>query len=418
MKYKAHFLILLFIAGFWTELAAYPVDGYLLTGISRLARLQLVLSGEIQDKPLPKGAQKSIDDIELHLLGPRGDSLRELPTPDPELQKKLNALFPNLSESYSITLLDISPNKPVRYAARKETRGFQPGSVGKLTIVAGLFCELENLYPDSFELRRDLLKKKFVKAGPWCITNEHTVPFYDPETKKFFKRVVQPQDVFSLYEWVDHMLSVSSNAAASIVWREVMLMRYYGEEYPELTEEEAVAFFKNTPKPQLTEIAMSVVNDPLRELGITEEEWKLGSLFTSEGKKMVPGTGGSSASPAGLMKYLIAMERGQIVDPASSLEIKRLMYMTATRIRYAASPALAEAAVYFKSGSLYKCRPEEGYTCKKYAGNVENYMNSVAIVEQPDSTVYMVALMSNVLRKNSNIDHNGLASQIDRLVRK
>lgn len=87
MKYKAHFLILLFIAGFWTELAAYPVDGYLLTGIRRLARLQLVLSGEIQDKPLPKGAQKSIDDIELHLLGPRGDSLRELPTPIPNCRR-------------------------------------------------------------------------------------------------------------------------------------------------------------------------------------------------------------------------------------------------------------------------------------------------------------------------------------------
>ncbi|MCB0613816.1 MAG: hypothetical protein KDC75_10925, partial [Phaeodactylibacter sp.] len=79
--------------------------------------------------------------------------------------------------------------------------------------------------------------------------------------------------------------------------------------------------------------------------------------------------------------------------------------------------ALTDAAVYFKSGSLYKCRPEEGYECGKYKGNVENYMNSVAIIEHPDGPTYLVALMSNVLKKNSNIDHNALASRIDKIIR-
>ncbi len=46
-------------------------------------------------------------------------------------------------------------------------------------------------------------------------------------------------------------------------------------------------------------------------------------------------------------------------------------------------------------------------------GNVQNFMNSVAIVEQPDGTIYLVALMSNVLRKNSNIDHLEIATRID-----
>ena len=112
------------------------------------------------------------------------------------------------------------------------------------------------------------------------------------------------------------------------------------------------------------------------------------------------------------------MERGKIVDEKSSLEIKRLLYTTDRRIRYASSSALTDAAVYFKSGSLYKCKLEEGFECKKYAGNVENYMNSVVIVEHPDGTTYMVALMSNVLRKNSNIDHMSIATQIDRIIRK
>ena len=153
-------------------------------------------------------------------------------------------------------------------------------------------------------------------------------------------------------------------------------------------------------------------------LGISEDDWRLGSFFTGEAKKLIPGSGGSVGTPFGLMKYLIALERGKIVDERSSLEIKRLLYMTDRRIRYASSSALKDAAVYFKSGSLYKCKPEEGFECKKYAGNVENYMNSVVIVEHPDGTTYMVALMSNVLRKNSNIDHMSLATQIDRIIRK
>ena len=45
-------------------------------------------------------------------------------------------------------------------------------------------------------------------------------------------------------------------------------------------------------------------------------------------------------------------------------------------------------------------------------------MNSVAIVEHSDSTVYMVALMSNVLRKNSNVEHNGLAGKLDAILKR
>ena len=39
--------------------------------------------------------------------------------------------------------------------------------------------------------------------------------------------------------------------------------------------------------------------------------------------------------------------------------------------------------VYFKSGALYGCEPEPDFVCKKYHGNVRNFMNSVAIVEAP-----------------------------------
>jgi hypothetical protein len=417
MDYKKIFASIFLLAIVY-QTFAYPIDGYSLTGIRRLLRLQLVLSGEIKDKEPIKGAQKSINDIKLHLYGTEvSDQLLELPPVDPDLQKSLNALFPNLHESYSITLMDISPGKPVRFAKRQEERGFQPGSVGKLAVITGLFCELENIYPDSFEQRRNLLKTKFVKAGQWALHDEHTVPFYDPETKKFFKRQVQTSDAFSLYEWADHMLSVSNNGAASVVWREIILMRAFGKDYPALTQEQADEYFAKTPKSFLSDVAVSVVNEPLRTLGITEDEWRLGLMFTRGASNQIPGQGGSIGTPRGLMKFLVALERGAVTDPESSLEIKRLMYMTDRRIRYAANEKIKDAAVYFKSGSLYSCKKEEGYECGKYKGNVQNYMNSVAIVEHGDSTVYMVALMTNVLRKNSNIDHNALAGKIDKLIR-
>ncbi|MBT8446397.1 MAG: hypothetical protein KJO38_04560, partial [Gammaproteobacteria bacterium] len=90
-------------------------------------------------------------------------------------------------------------------------------------------------------------------------------------------------------------------------------------------------------------------------------------------------------------------------------------------IRYASSPALRDAAVYFKSGSLYQCKPEPDFKCLKYHGNVKNYMNSVAIVEAParERTIhYAVTLMSNVLRRNSAVDHQTLATRIHRLLEK
>ncbi|MCB0641267.1 MAG: hypothetical protein KDC44_06485, partial [Phaeodactylibacter sp.] len=306
MSFKHLFLSSILLFCFAAESFAYPIDGYLLTGIRRLMRLELIQKGELKDTPLLKGAQKSLKDIQLHLYQTaKGDSLTELPPVDVALQKGLDALFPNLHESYSITLMDITPGQPIRYAKRKEERGFQPGSVGKLAVITALFCEMENLYPDSFELRRDLLKNRKVKGGKWAVYDEHTVPFYDPETKKFFKRQVQESDVFSLYEWADHTLSVSNNGAASVVWREAILMYVFGEKYLTLTEAEADAYFKNTSKAELADIAITVVNGPLESLGITNEEWRLGQMFTRGATGIIPGKGGSIGTPEGLMKWMV-----------------------------------------------------------------------------------------------------------------
>ena len=404
------------VLGMAAVAAAYPADGYETTGIRRLEWVNRIVSGEIRGtRPVP-GALKPSADIRLNLTAGRGDALDPLPSPDPGFQRAVDALFPNRHESYSLAVLDITPGRPIRFAERQADRSFSPGSVGKLAITAGVFAELKRLFPADPEKRRQLMRDHMVIADRFIRHDHHQVPIFDPRSNGFTRREVREGDVFSLYEWIDHMMSASANSAASTVWKEAMLMRHFGAAYPP-TSAEATAFFNTTPKETLKAIAMSVVNDPLRGAGIDEHEWHLGSFFTSEGKRIVPGAGGSRATPRGLLKYLVAIERGRMIDMWSSLEIKRLLYMTDRRIRYASSPALNRAAVYFKSGSLYKCRNEAGFRCGKYKGNVFNYMNSVAIVEQPDGRTYLVGFMSNVLRKNSAVEHQTIATYLDRIIK-
>ena len=402
----------------WTDVNAYPIDGYKTTGIRRLLRLELIMKGEIDDrKGILYGARKKLADLDLTLCGrPVLEELQTLPKKDSILQEDLDGLFPYLNSNYSVAVLDITAGVPPVYAARKETKGYQPGSVGKLAVITGLFTELANLYPHSWQKRTEILKKKYVKAGKFALYDHHTVPFFDTMTYKFFKRTVQAEDVFSLYEWADHTVSVSNNGAASVVWREAMLIRAFGERYLNLTQEEADQFFKETPRDSLARMANRIVNNPLRALDIGPDEWRLGSMFTDGATSIVPPMGGSIGTPQGLIKWMLALERGDIIDYESSLEIKRLIYMTDRRIRYARASVLDSAAVYFKSGSLYSFL--EGTPRVKYAGTRYNYMNSVCIVEHRDGTSYLVALESNVLGKNSNYDHYALATRIDGIIRK
>ena len=411
--------IIAFICWSFVGINPYPIDGYSRTGIKRLLRLERIKSGEIQDaNTLPSGAMKSYNDIKLNLISKKKDSTAQFLIKDENFNKEINGLFYGLDKSYSLSVLDISDVNNIRYAARNETAGYQPGSVGKIAVLNGLFYQLAKIYPNSFEKRIELLKNKSVKSGLWGLTDEHTVPIFNIETNKLVKRQVIASDVFTLFEWADHMMSVSNNGAASILWREVLLMAAFGKDYPALTQEGADLYFKNTPKNELTNLGNDVVNLPLRALGITSEEWRLGTFFTRGSNNFIGSKGGSIGSPIGLMKFLVQIEQGKVVDEKSSLEMKRLMYMTDRRIRYAQSPVLKDAAVYFKSGSLYKCDRSKGEACGKYMGNVQNFMNSVAIIEHPNNCKYMVVLMTNVLRKNSGTDHMYLAGRIDKLINK
>ncbi|MDW5289248.1 serine hydrolase [Formosa sp. PL04] len=393
----------------------YPIDGYALTGIKRLAYLERVKNGEIKSDRLPPGAFYPLDSIRLNLVDRKNELGNDLEVNE-ALQSRIEGLFRGLDKNYSITVLDMTKGQPIRFAQYREAVGYQPGSVGKLVVLAAFFNQLCQILPgSSFEARQQLLKDKVVTAGTWALHDHHTVPIYNLETQKLVKRTVRATDEFTLYEWLDNMVSVSNNGAASVVWREALLMHVFQGAYPSLTFEEGEAYFKNTPKSELSKMAINVVNEPLRELGITEDEWRLGKFFTEGAGQYIPGRDGSIGTPIGLMKFMVALEKGEIVDENSSLEMKRLLYMTDRRIRYAASKKLDSSAVYFKSGSLYSCAKDKG-DCGKYMGNVYNYMNSVAIVEKPNGTRYAVCLMSNVLQKNSANDHLMLASKIDEIM--
>lgn len=398
-------------------LKAYPIDGYQYTFIRRLVNEYRNFKEEGRNAKIKPGAQKGMAEINLNLLDFKDREMSDFPSVDPEFQKEVSRLFNSLEKDYSISVMDVTEGRPVRYAEHRPTAGYQPGSVGKLAVLLAFFTELDNIYGNDWEAKRALMTSKFVWCGKWGIPNSHTVPFYNVQKDKLEKRYVRAEDDFSLYEWLDHMVSVSSNAAASIVWREALYMRLMGKDYECAGSTDISNRMKEFGRDSVSTIANMVVNDPLRKHDISKDEWRLGSFFTNGSDQYCRPIGGSIGTTRGLMKFLVALEKGKLVDVRSSLEMKNLIYITDRRIRYAASPVLNNSLVYFKSGSLYQCR-KDGTPCGKYKGNLNNYMNSIAIVEREDCSTYLVALMSNVLYKNSANEHLSLASKIDRLIEK
>ncbi len=395
----------------------YPLDGEGQTGIRRLEGYRN-LQAQAGGFKLPPGALLGIADVKLNLAG-TGDVDLTDDNRDPALQNALDTILGRRDPSYAVTVVDITDPARVVWAAVREDRSQLPGSVGKLGVMIGFFDALRRAFPDP-AVRAMVLKERVVVAEDWAVGDPHTTPHFDPEAGRNRFSTIKVGERFNLAEWIDHMISASANSAGSTVWKEAMLLRQFGAEYPPTVEQEH-AFFKETPKSRLSELSLAVINDPLAAAGIDLDGFRQGTMFTKAGQAKVPGTS-SYATPLELARILLRIEQGLMVDSWSSLEMKRYLYMTKKRYRYVYAPELAEAAVYFKSGSFYKCTPEEGYTCGKYRGNVKNLMNSVAIVESPavrgpDQKRYIVALLSDVLKVNSAWDHSRIAAAIEETVR-
>jgi len=391
-----------------------PLDRAAATGIRRLTGYRLVHEGKVKGTVrLPPGALLPSDQIVLRLKGVNpGFDITPGLARDPYLQSGIERIFGGRDSSYSVALLDISDPKKPLYASLRGDEKKQPGSIGKLLVATGLFGALAAAWPAIPERER-VLREPMIEADSFVLTDGKTVPFYNDGDPAVVNRPVRVGDRFRLWEWLDHMLSQSSNAAASMVWKQAMLMRRFGTAYPPAKADQD-NFIKTTPKAELTKLAVAALNDPLMAMGINTDNLRLGTFFTRNASNVIPGAG-SYACPNELLRWLVKLEQGKIVDEWSSLEMKRLIYFVRPRYRYASSPALANAAVFFKSGSLFRCKAEPGFTCKQYAGNVENLMNSVAIVESGEKR-YLVAMMSNVLRLNSASEHQTIATLVERLV--
>ncbi len=395
---------------------AYPLDAYESTGIKRLEAYRLINEGELSGSRQPAGALLPTALVDVRLTHRRDF---EIPAPDPELTRQIRELLGDNASRYGIVVLDISDPDNPRYADVNGDYRQNVGSVGKLVAALGLYQALADTWPNVDDRIR-VLRERVVTADQFSRTDTHSVPFYDIETKTLKKRSIRVGDQATLWEYLDWMLSPSSNSAAGMIMREAMLIRHFGEAFP-VSDEQTETFFDETPKSELTSLYRATFEEPLTRHGFDSKQIRQGSFFTRGGKNAVPGSGLSYATARTLLRYGVLLEKGLLVDEFSSREIKRMIYVTERRIRYASSPALRDAAVYFKSGSLYSCHAEEGFHCGKYKGNSKNYMNSFAIIESPAGDPkqhYMVMLISNVLKQNSAVDHQTLGTRIHRMMQK
>ncbi len=393
---------------------AYPLDGYQTTGIRRLEAGHLAALGQLRGPFQPAGALLPTEYVQLRLTDHPD---LDVPRPDGDFTRQVLALFSNERERYGIAVLDLSnPDQP-RYAEYRGNRRQNVASIGKIVVALALFQALADIYPNNIEARKQILRETLVTADNYITSDHHKVHLWDSQTRTVSHRPLRIGDQASLWEYLDWMLSASSNAAAAMVMKHAMLLVQFGKNYP-VSQSIADRLFSETDRGKLGDLFDKTFHHPVTRNGLDLRQLRQGSFFTKYGKRQMPGSE-SYGTARELVRYLLRLEQGRLVDAFSSREIKRLLYATERRIRYASSPALFDAAVYFKSGSFYKCRPESHFVCKKYRGNVRNYMNSIAIIESPVGKPrlhYLVGLISNVLYKNSAVDHQTLATRIHRLI--
>lgn len=391
--------------------AAYPIDAWDETDIHRLLAFDLARAPLLEQRGIVPGGLWSKHEVRLRLQGLEFSQ----PRPDPRFGGQIRNLLGGDAGGYGIAVLDLSD--PARPLYAEHNGGFTqiPGSVGKIMVALAWFQALADLFPNDVDARNRLLRDTIVTADAFIVNDEHDVPVWRPGEPIVLRRPIELGDRANLWTWLDWMISASSNAAASELMAHLVLLKHYGRGY-DGSPEQAAAFWSRGGG--ASGLLGNALMRSVRQSGLDPGQLYQGSLFTRTGRSRIP-TAGSTSTPRGLLQYLVKMEQGKLVDAWSSLQIKRLLYLTDVRIRYASQPALDDSAVYFKSGSLYGCRSEPGFECRKYHGNAKNFMNSIAVVESEQdgkSLHYIAVVLSNVLRKDSTDVHSDLARKVHRLI--
>ena len=267
------------ISGWSTPAGAYPLDGYEKTGVGRLEAQRLIQIGEMPGKKRPSGELLPLSMVDLRLLDHRE---LELPASDAALTNRLKKLIGPSVDRYAMALLDLSDLENPRYAEWNGHQHQNPGSVGKIVVALALFQALADLYPNDIKARENILRTAMITADIFSVSDHHTVPFWDPKTRTVSKRPIKQGDTASLWTYLDWMMSPSSNSAAGMVQKHLILLKHYGKAYPVSAEEEA-RFFKETPRTELGEIFEAAIQSPVTRNGLDLGMIRQGSFFTKGG---------------------------------------------------------------------------------------------------------------------------------------
>jgi hypothetical protein len=450
---------------------AYPIDEGERTGIRRLKWHYNVEFNGARGRKLDPGGMWPGEQIQLKMMGSkkaRDFDLTPETQKDPQLQNALEKILKKWAwRRYHIAILDITDPENPRFAGVQENVSQTPGSVAKVLVGAAMLNELKKRFPNDISKREEILRTHKVTADDWSRSDSHEVPFIlDEENTVASYRRIHTGHTFTLWEWMDHALSASNNSAASTTWREATLMRLLGDEYP--PEKYDKDLWARWDRDQMTEASFATVNEPLLDVGMDPEVFRLRLYFTSGANRYIHSKS-CGLTPFALIRWMLKVEQGKIVDEWSSRELKKMLYLTRRRVRYLYYNTLDPYGAFFKSGSLY--RFSEKAERIQYQGDIVNVLNALieidtseampmkqpepeekegekkdgekkdskekkiepkpdavtepapktsetaadkaaAEADKPKPYVYIVAVMSNELLKNAAIDHARLAQEI------
>ena len=93
-----------------------------------------------------------------------------------------------------------------------------------------------------------------IVSDGFSVYDHRTVRMFDPDSKELTRRPLHEGDVAPMWTYLDWMMSPSSNSAAGMLQKHLILLSHYGSDYPVSLDEER-RFFSDTPRKQLSEIS-------------------------------------------------------------------------------------------------------------------------------------------------------------------
>ena len=251
---------------------AYPLDGYEETGIRRVEGARLANEGLAIGGFQPPGAMLTTEQVDIRLVNRNVT----LPPADAAFTEQIKGLLGEHADRYGIAVLDLTDLENPRYAEHRGDYRQNVGSVGKLLVALGLFQALADTWPDDLDRRKAVLRDTIMTADDFAHSDHHTVRIFNVETRELIRRPIADGDKGELWEYLDWMLSVSSNSAAAMVMRDAMLLRHFGKDYP-VSEEQISTFFSTTPAGQLTRLFQQTFWEPVTRNGLSLDQIRQGS---------------------------------------------------------------------------------------------------------------------------------------------